>query len=236
MVTELSQLKDVSLAIFDVRGNGGGSSAIGGKIFGAVTGGLDYDKQGLDKLPRTYAQWRVSDVLVGTLEKFSKEFATRYGENSGQARQTSAFLKEVLDARAKGQNWVEQPDGPLVTRAEIARRGGKLARFNGTVALLTDAKCASACLDFADLVLSVPGAIHLGRPTSADSLYIDVGRAKLPSGNVLVLPQKVWRNRMRGNNEVLVPTIVLKADMDDDAAVRAETLAALVNAHGSSKR
>jgi hypothetical protein len=227
MVTELGQLKDVRLAVFDVRGNGGGSSAIGGKIFGAVTGGLEYDKQGLDKLPRTYAQWRVSDVLVGTLEKFSKEFAARFGEDSSQARQATAFLKEVLDAKAKGQAWVEQPDGPLVTRAEIARRGGKLQRFNGAVALLTDAKCASACLDFADLVLSVPGAIHLGRPTSADSLYIDVGRAKLPSGNVLVLPQKVWRNRLRGNNEVLVPTIVLKADMDDDAAVRAETLAAL---------
>jgi hypothetical protein len=227
MVTELAQLKDVRLAVFDVRGNGGGSSAIGGKIFTAATGGLTYDKEGLDQLPRTHAQWRVSDVLVGTLERFSKEFATRYGADSAQARQTSAFLKEVLEAKAKGQAWVEQPDGPLVTRAEVARRNGKLQRFTGTVALLTDAKCASACLDFADLVLSVPGAIHLGRATSADSLYIDVGRASLPSGNVLVLPQKVWRNRLRGNNEVLTPSLLLKADMDDDAAVRAETLAAL---------
>lgn len=227
MLAELNKVEGARLIVFDARGNGGGSSAIGSKIFDAATGGLDYDKQGIDKLPRTYAQWRVSEVLLANLEKFSKEFASRYGEDSQQARSTRTFLKQVQDAKAAGQSWVEQPAGYLVTRADIAKRGGKLRRHQGAVALLTDAACASACLDFADLVLSVPGAVHIGRDTSADSVYIDTGRATLPSGNVLVMPQKVWRNRLRGNNEALAPAIVLKADMADDAAVRAETLAAL---------
>ena len=227
MLAELGKLQGVRLMVFDVRGNGGGSSVIGDKIFTAATGGLDYDKQDLDKLPRTYAQWRVSDLLLETADKFTKGFTIRYGADSAEAKRSEAFLKQVQEARAKGETWVEQPGGNLLTRAEIARRGGKLRRHGGPVALLTDTSCASACLDFADQVLSVPGAIHVGRTTGADTLYIDTGRAKLPSGNVLVMPQKVWRNRLRGNDEALVPSIVLKADLEDDAAVRAETLAAL---------
>lgn len=227
MLAELGKLEGVRLMVFDVRGNGGGSSAIGDKIFTAATGGLDYDKQDLDKLPRTYAQWRVSDVLLETADKVSKGFSTRYGADSQEARRAAAFLKQVRQAKEQGETWVEQPNGRMLTRAEIAKRGGKLRRYSGPVALLTDATCASACLDFADLVLGVPGAVHVGRTTGADTFYIDTGRAALPSGNVLVLPQKVWRNRLRGSDEALAPSIVLKADMDDDAAVRAETLAAL---------
>lgn len=230
MLADLGQLEGVRLMVFDTRGNGGGSSAVGDKIFTAATGGLEYDKQDLDKLPRTYAQWRVSDVLLDTADKFTKDFSTRYGPDSAETRRAEAFLKQVLEAKAKGETWVEQPGGRLLTRAEIAKRGGKLRRYGGPVALLTDASCASACLDFADQVLSVRGAVHIGRTTSADTLYIDTGRATLPSGNVLVLPQKVWRNRLRGNDEALVPTVVLKSDLDDDAAVRAETLAALAPA------
>jgi len=80
----------------------------------------------------------------------------------------------------------------------------------------------------ADTILAEDTAPYINRRTTgADTLYIDTGRAKLPSGNALVMPQKVWRNRLRGNDEALVPGIVLKADLDDDAAVRAETLAAL---------
>jgi hypothetical protein len=46
----------VRLIVFDVRGNGGGgSSDIGERIFHATTGGLEYDKQDIDELPRTYA-------------------------------------------------------------------------------------------------------------------------------------------------------------------------------------
>ena len=109
----------------------------------------------------------------------------------------------------------------------IAARHGKLRRFHGKVVLVTDEHCASACLDFADLVRSVPGAIHMGQATSADTLYMDIGRVALPSGNHLVIPLKVWRNRLRGNNEVLQPDVPLQVDIRDDAAVRQAVLAAL---------
>jgi hypothetical protein len=169
----------------------------------------------------------VPDVRLSTAVKYNDEWSRRYGAHSDQARLAAKFLRDVQDAKAKGQTWVEQAGRPLVTRADVARRNGKLRRNSEQIALLTDSRCASAYLDFAEQALLVPGAIHLGRTTSADSLHLEAGRAKLASGNVLVLPQKVWRNRLRGNNEVLHPSIVLTASIDDDAAVRAETLAAI---------
>ena len=41
------------------------------------------------------------------------------------------------------------------------------------------------------------------------------------------MPLKVWRNRVRGDGEPLVPDVPLAVDLRDDAAVRAATLAAL---------
>jgi hypothetical protein len=56
---------------------------------------------------------------------------------------------------------------------------------------------------------------------------MDIGFAKLPSGNRLIVPAKVWRNRVRGNNEVLAPDIPLRVNMKDDAAVQSAVLSAL---------
>ena len=88
-------------------------------------------------------------------------------------------------------------------------------------------RSACACLDFADQIRLVPSSIHLGSTTGADTLYIDVGRVVLPSGNTFVLPLEVWRNRLRGDNEPLVPDVRLDCDVEDDVAVRRETLAVL---------
>lgn len=93
--------------------------------------------------------------------------------------------------------------------------------------MLTDGNCASACLDFADLVLSVADAIHIGEETSADSVYIDVDFVNLASGNGIVMPFKVWRNRLRGNNETLMPSAPLDLDALDEPTIRLRVIAAL---------
>ena len=86
--------------------------------------------------------------------------------------------------------------------------------------LLTDNVCASACLDFADVVLRLPGAEHYGRETSADAVYIDNRAVGLPSGlGVLGFSMKVYRGRIRGNNETYRPANVWKGDIEDTAAL-----------------
>lgn len=174
-----------------------------------------------------HALWRVSEQSLKAAHRGLDRDVSLYGADSDRAKDERAFIARLEAAKAAGQPWVIQEAGPLLTRAEMQRRGARLKRYpDARVLLVTDGVCASACLDMADEVLQVPGSLHLGQVTSADSLYIDVGRVRMPSGNTLIVPLKVWRNRPRGNNEPLVPDVPVKA-IEDDAAVRAAVLSAL---------
>jgi hypothetical protein len=74
------------------------------------------------------------------------------------------------------------------------------------VFLLTDPGCGSACLDFADLLLGLPGVTQVGLPTFADAVYVDVNDAELPSGlATLSYGMKVFRHRVRANNQWYEP-------------------------------
>lgn len=117
--------------------------------------------------------------------------------------------------------------GPRLTPADVARVGGKLRKYaDGVkVVLLTDANCASACLNVADAVRMVPGMRHFGKVTRADSAYLDAALERLPGANKVMLPLKFWRNSLRANNEALAPKMVFDVDMADDKAFEALTLA-----------
>lgn len=227
MVQELPQLRGVRAIVFDSRGNGGGNSAVGERIFDAATGGLEFDRDGLEALPVTYAQWRVSDYSIAGMESRAENFAVTYGRDSADAQDAAAVRDRLRLAKAAGQQWIAMPGEPRLTRADIAARHGKLRRFSGPVVLVTDEDCVSSCLNFADLVRSVPGSIHMGQATSADTAYIEITWVGLPSGNHLMLPMKVWRNHLRGNNEAWQPDVPLAVNIRDDAAVRQAVLAAL---------
>lgn len=228
MLKEIAALQGVRTIVFDARGNGGGDSSVGNQIIVAATGGLDFDREGLDRLPKTYPQWRVSDVALEAANRYVDIMTQRYGADSVRAREMDGLRDQFRAAKEAGRAWVDQAGGPRITRADIAQRHGRMKRFDGTVAIIADAACASACLDFVDQVRLLPNSIQLGQTTSSDTVYLEsAGRVTLPSGNHLVMPLKVWLNRVRGDSEALVPDVPLRVDMHDDAAVRAATLAAL---------
>lgn len=215
MLSGLAATRGAHAIVFDVRGNRGGDSSIGDRIFEAATGGLEVDTAGMDSLPRYYAQWRVSDFLVEYIDATTDELKALYGEGSPRVAEHEAFREQVVEARAAGQPWVEQDAGRTMTQEDVAARNGRLRRFDGKIVLLTDSGCVSACLDFADIVLQVPGVIHAGQRTGADSVYMVGSRSRMPSGNRLVMPVKVWRNRARANNQALVPDVPVNLDHDD---------------------
>lgn len=225
MLKAIEKLQGVRQVVFDARLNNGGDSSVGEQMIVAATGGLVFDQHGLERLPQVYAQWRVSQVAIDSMGWYLEMMTARYGADSAHARSIEAFRTRLQQAKNAGQDWVDQPGSARLTRDEIAARGGRLRRFAGPVALITDENCASACLDFADAVRRIPGALHVGQTTSSDTVYLEQGRVVLPSGNQLVMPIKVWRNRVRGDSEALVPDVLV--DSRDDAAVRAATLQAL---------
>jgi hypothetical protein len=90
------------------------------------------------------------------------------------------------------------------------------------VFFLTDANCASACLDFADLMVCAPNVVQVGGETSGDTAYMDVARRPLPSGTgTVVYATKVYRDRARGHNETYVPAAAWSGDAWNTAGIEA---------------
>jgi hypothetical protein len=87
---------------------------------------------------------------------------------------------------------------------------------------LTDGICASACLDFTDVVRRLPNVTHVGLPTSADAVYIDNTEKLLPSSLAyLSYSLKVYRNRVRANNEWYEPQVRWPGGVMSDDAITA---------------
>jgi hypothetical protein len=210
-ITEHAAELRSATVVFDVRGNGGGNSAWGEKVASAfwgeaavahVVGSFDWT-----------TDWRVSPDniahLNGIVERTQRDGLTEAAQSWAQARDS------VVAALKKGQSLARVPEPPTTSTQRAPK-----SLVSGRVFLLTDNECASACLDFTDVVRRLPNVTHIGLPTSADALYIDNTEAMLPSGLAwLSYSMKVYRNRLRANNEWYEPKIRWPGGVMSDEAV-----------------
>lgn len=227
LLREVAALRGVRQIVFDTRGNSGGDSGVGQQILEAATGGLVFDTEHLDRLAQVYAQWRVSNIAISGMDRYIDMTKARYGSTDSRTSELLRLRERLLEAKRGGHTWVRTEGSPRLTRSEILARHGRLRRFDGPVAVITDGNCASACLDFVDQVRLMPGSVQLGHATSSDTVYLEQSLITLPSGNLLFMPMKVWRNRVRGDGEILIPDIPLEVNMNNDEAVRAAVMSAL---------
>lgn len=90
------------------------------------------------------------------------------------------------------------------------------------IVVIIDAFCMSATLDFIDALKAMDQQVILvGETTDADSVYMEIRIADLPSGKgQFQFPIKMYSNRLRGHNVPYVPdipypqTITLPAEKD----------------------
>ena len=193
--------------VIDVRGNGGGSSAFGEQLAIALWG---------DTLVKQYqpresgaVDWRASSANALYTGLASWYLWYQFPERDTAQEWSRTVAPGMLKAVASGQpffrigNAQPGPSGGLTTR-----RPKGPSPFPATVYFLTNGSCASACLDFADIALNIPGTVHIGAPTSGDGMMLEVRWAGLASrrGAVFV-PIKVYRGRARGKLEAYQPDI-----------------------------
>lgn len=189
--------------VIDVRGNGGGNSAWGEEIARAIWG-----DEIVDAIPASDSasatDWRVSQRNLDYINSFAPELIAQFGEDSEIAEWVRAVRRGFEDSLASGAPmWRARDDGES---GPVAGGGGyTLRRPHGQspiparVFMLSNGACASACLDFADIVLHIPGVQLIGMDTAGDGLLMEVRDQTLPSGlSSLVLPLKVYRGRARG--------------------------------------
>jgi hypothetical protein len=88
--------------------------------------------------------------------------------------------------------------------------------------LVTDSNCASACLDVAAPVMRLPNVRHVGRTTGANIVSLEVRLVDLPSKlSFLSGAQKVYRGRLRGNNQLWIPHQQFPAPIGDTDKLKA---------------
>lgn len=177
-----SELRKATV-VFDVRGNPGGNSDLGYEVASALWG-ESWPKRIRSSLDWT-VDWRVSHANI---QMVAKEGQTALVQAMNEAQAQRKTLVAFNNPPAKPTD--TPPPDPVI----------------GRVFLLTDSVCASACLDFADLMLHIPGVVQVGGATYADAVYIDGNVLPLPSGlTKIAYGMKVYRHRIRGNNQWYEP-------------------------------
>ncbi|MDT4818311.1 hypothetical protein FQZ97_514040 [compost metagenome] len=217
LLDRVRDLESAEAVVIDTRGNNGGNSLVGTRILYALM---------KDAFPKNFessaaAYWRVSSLARKTLETHRVAARRMEGAESFGYKFVDGLLTSMNAAALRGDSMVKQDSMSLDADQELVEGG---APFRGKLVLVTDSNCGSACLNFVEEVLSIPGAIHVGSTTSTDTRYTDVAIVSLPSAATLWVPLKVWKGRKRGDNVPYVPQFRFEGDLNDTAAVQAWVL------------
>jgi len=211
-------LRASRLLVFDVRGNRGGNSQWGEDILNALYG-PNYVQwrahaTGLDD---AYVEWRVSAENVRYLRWLLRQLRREWPPDSPAVRRVQAVIAAMRACQKAGLALC-----PYREPAEdIPYSDHLLANpVTARVVLLTDGRCGSACLDFADLLFAMGDVVHAGTATEADSVYGDVRTILLPSRRArLTFAMKVHRSRPRGHNMPYVPQLRWTGEISDTPAI-----------------
>ena len=197
---------DYKNIVFDLRGNTGGNSYFGWEILKNLYGS-GYFRQYAWGNSEDFVHWRASKDNIHFLA--NNPFMT-----TEQKEAFSGTLNNLKQALKSKQNFYRENTKPFMMRMLIP------SRCNPTIYVIIDAQCASASLDFIDLVksLSKKPVILMGHPTSADSFYMDCRAVDLPTNLLtttkmqLHFPMKVLSGRKRKSNEPYAPNIYFETE------------------------
>lgn len=204
------EIREAPAVVFDLRGNGGGSSAWINGLARTLWGEAEVRA----RAPQSLAvDWRASEKNIAQIE----EYKGLMGSNPEVLAWLTAAAEGMRAARAEGRPLWREPEDEAETTAAPAGPSPMKAR----TWVLTDAGCASACLDAVDLLKAL-GATQVGQETSGDTAYMEIRDQPLPGGRVVArVPMKVYRGRPRGDNETHVPAHVWTGALADTAGIEA---------------
>ena len=144
--------------------------------------------------------WRASEGNLAYWRTFTREREARGADAGADAAFGQRVVQGLARAIEKKQPlWVETSRG---INPSVQRTATRPSVIGATVYLLSDGACASACLDFADRLLAMPGTRVVGAETNGDGLLMDIRTLQMPSGlTSIAVPQKIYLNRRRGHLE-----------------------------------
>ena len=209
--TRRQRFLDADAVVIDLRDNQGGSSFWSRDFAAALWGRDRVQRRMAARSARTEVWWRASKdntayvgSLVDELREQNQASAVEWAKRAHAGMQAALARGDAF--------WVEKDDdeGPTVAAGADPKADlpSDPPAFTKPVYVIVPGQCASACLDALDVFTAFSNTILIGAPSSADSTYMDVRFQKVKSGlATVVIPNKVYVHRARGNGEVYVPAI-----------------------------
>lgn len=221
MKRDIERIRNARVIVFDVRGNGGGNSANGSRLVRELWTSDMRSRYGAPLEPVEIA-WRASADNLAHWRQYAEEMTARGATGKDNAATGRAVVKGLAQAIEHHDSlWTTHNRGINPAATRDPSRVARPSLFPANVALLSDGTCASACLDFADEVLSMPGTMLLGADTGADGLLMEIRAAPLPSGLMsIAVPMKARVNRKRGYLERYKADVTFDGPWTDDAVVQ----------------
>lgn len=231
LIADAPGLREKSVIVFDVRGNGGGPYEW---FMGLLRGlyGKDYaDAHARSRLEISHVYRTTPEILA----YFNSEEDAETGDLAPPADGTPYDPGNVKYRRAleSGQTVY---DTPRNARAVAMPKRVPANPVKARVLVLTDYNCSSACIVFVDEMKRFPGVEQVGVETGVDSRTGTSFGAPLPSGNGTIDVPVVTRDgRERGDNIPQRPTRVFNGNIVDTAAVKAWIRDEVLNARANER-
>jgi hypothetical protein len=212
---------DAKLVVLDLRGNDGGSS-MWADLFAEALWDASPEEDDKDSV---YVEWRASEGNIAYWETVPSILSKQFGESHDSIVWAKHILRNLEASLQDGRDlWRETPVDieQDSTEASTSKPSDPATPgYRGIVVVLTDTTCGSACLDAMSLLTKVPGVVHVGSVTSADTQYMESRAEQLPSGlATLVIPIKVYRGRVRPDGGYFTPTFRFDGLHWSDKALR----------------
>lgn len=209
--------RSAPILVLDLRGNSGGSSDWGVQIARLVWGTGAVEKVRNAGNATVHTDWRPSAANLAAIDAFCQPVLKGGDASADVLAWCKASTTGLRTALAAGTPLWREPD----IAPPVASAGDTTPLRSRPTFLLVDSSCASACLDTVDLWTAL-GATVIGRTTGADSNYMEVRSATVPSGLAdYSVPMKVYSGRSRGSNVPVEPAHRFDGDMGDTAALEA---------------
>ncbi len=209
------------LVVLDLRGNDGGSS-VWAELFAEALWDESPDDGEKDS---EYVEWRVSEGNIAYWETVPSIIRKQFGDSHSAVGWSKHVLRNLTASLKDSHDlWRETPVDDDQGSKDVATAkdsNSATPRYGGTVAVLTDTTCGSACLDAMSLLTEIPEVVHVGSVTAADTQYMEARPAPLPSGlATLVIPIKVYRARIRPDGGYFTPAFRFEGLHWTDEALR----------------
>ncbi len=198
------KLLTAKAVVLDLRHNQGGSSYWSSQIAKELWGKKIVEQKVNNTSQNTQVWWRASkdntDHVVSLLEVVKNQ-----PELLKIFKITAAGM--ALSLKSGSTFYVEQETNTLNNIPQKPLTSD----FKTKVFVIVPPQCASACLDALDKFKLFENTTLFGAPSSADSMYMEVRLADLPSGlGKVIVPNKVYVNRARGAGDFYKPDVAYK--------------------------